>query len=323
VLGINFDSETLTWSLGADKEAGIQCLINEFLEKSTCTLLEAQKLHGKLSDFSLSCDFMLGFRFHLVELLGKFGAEGNPEERRFVSLALKDDLWVWKKAVATARLGLPLRDVTDLPPIDVLTFVSDAAGASLEWINGESRNTTISGDRGAAAVRYKGEHIAWVGEVRWPDRLMKGQKNRKGKYFGSKSTTLETVGLLIPIIMEPRTLLGQYIILEVDNIAVVYAWRKKYCGNDPETSLLIRCLHVLEAFLECKIYVRHLRRMSNPIASIADGLTRKATMTTELMETIGDVPWRTLEGPLADWLNDPVLDWDLPLKIVKYVQTLL
>jgi hypothetical protein len=59
VLGINFDSETLTWNLSAEKEAGIQALIDQFLAKSSCTLLEAQKLHGKLSDFSLPCEFML------------------------------------------------------------------------------------------------------------------------------------------------------------------------------------------------------------------------------------------------------------------------
>jgi hypothetical protein len=119
VLGINFDSESMSWSLGAEKEAGVQSEINNFLAKKTCTLLEAQKLHGKLSDFALSCEFMLGFRFHLVELLGRFGAGQRPGEKRLIPQILKDDLWVWKKAVAAARLGLPLRNVHENPPIDV------------------------------------------------------------------------------------------------------------------------------------------------------------------------------------------------------------
>jgi hypothetical protein len=205
----------------------------------------------------------------------------------------------------------------------VLTFVSDAAGASLEWINGTSRNTTIVGDRGAAAVGYEKDQVNWVGDVRWPERLLIGQKSRHGKYFGSKSTTLETVGLLLPLIIRPRTIYGQHVILHVDNIAVVYAWKKKYCSGDPETSLLIRCLHVLEAFLECKLYVRHMKRMSNPIASIADRLTRQSTITTELRRMVGNVPWERLKGPLVDWSENPVLDWDLPLKIVTHVRTLL
>jgi hypothetical protein len=74
VLGVNFDSVTMAWSLPAEKEAGIQKVIDEFLAKKSCTLLEIQKLHGKLSDFALSCSFMLGFRHHLIELLGKFSS---------------------------------------------------------------------------------------------------------------------------------------------------------------------------------------------------------------------------------------------------------
>ncbi len=127
---------------------------------------------------------------------------------------------------------------------------------------------------------------------------------------------------MLPLIIRPNTVRGRHIVLHVDNIAVVYAW-KKYCGRDPETSLLIRCLHVLEAFLECKVHVRHLRRMSNPLASLADGRTRRATTTPDLLQTVGNAPWDKLEVPLADWLENPVLDWDLPLKLVSYVKSLL
>jgi hypothetical protein len=101
-------------------------------------------------------------------------------------------LWIWKKTIAAARLGFPIKSVCENPPINVTTFVSDAAGASLEWVNGISKNTTINGDRGAAAIGHENGHVKWVGDVRWPERLLKGQKSRQGKYFGSKSTTLET-----------------------------------------------------------------------------------------------------------------------------------
>jgi hypothetical protein len=115
VLGVNFDSEQMTWSLPAEKEAGIQATIDEFLAKKSCTLLEIQKLHGKLSDFSLSCDFMLGFRHHLIHTLGKFSGI-DPGERKLIPERLKEDLWVWKKAVAESRLGFPLRDIFGPPP---------------------------------------------------------------------------------------------------------------------------------------------------------------------------------------------------------------
>lgn len=81
VLGIQFDSGMMMWNLSAEKEMKIREMIDLFLERKTCTLLEAQKLHGKLSDFLLSCDFMLGFRFHIVRLLGKFAREDNPRQK--------------------------------------------------------------------------------------------------------------------------------------------------------------------------------------------------------------------------------------------------
>jgi hypothetical protein len=48
--------------------------------------------------------------------------------------------------------------------------------------------------------------------------------------------------------------------------------------------------------------------MSNPLASLADGLTRRATTTPELLQPVGNAPWDKLEGPLADWLENPILD---------------
>jgi hypothetical protein len=89
-----------------------------------------------------------------VELLTKFGAKDGC---KLIPRILKDDLWVWKKAAA--RTGLPLREAHENPPLDVLTFVSDAAGASLEWVDGKSKNTTVEGDRGVAAVQHVGDHI--------------------------------------------------------------------------------------------------------------------------------------------------------------------
>ncbi len=232
---------------------------------------------------------------------------------------MKDDLWIWKKTTAAARLGLPLRETFENPPIDVITFVSDAAGASLEWKAGICKNTSIAGDRGVAAIGYKGDQVNWIGTITWPTHLLIGQKSREGKYFGTKSTTLETVGLLLPFLARPKEMMGHHILLQVDNTAVVHAWRKKYLSSDPETSLLIRCLHVIEAFLECKIYVRHLRRMSNPIASLADALSRKATTTQTVLAQLRDVQWDHPRGPLLDWLNEPLLDWELPRKIVSYL----
>jgi hypothetical protein len=321
VLGVNFDSEEMTWSLSAEKEAGIQKEMDEMLARRTCSLLDIQRLHGKLSDIALSCDFMKGFRHHLIHFLGSFG-NALPTFRKLVPERLKEDLWIWKKVVAESRLGLPLGEIFGNPPLETVNFVSDAAGAALEWEGGICRNVTVVGERGVASVGHEGDRIVAISTLRWPKHLLIGQKSRNGSFFGTKSATLEMVGLLLPFLTNPRELKGKHVHLKVDNKAVVFGWKKKYAVKDPETSLLLRTLHVIEAFLECKVYVTHLRSMTTEIASLADHLSREKTTTAEIRASLSSVPWVTPTGALVDWLKDPLLDWDLPLKVLGDVKSL-
>jgi hypothetical protein len=321
VLGVNFDSMEMTWSLSAEKEAGIQKEIDEMLNRKSCSLLDIQRLHGKLSDFSLACEFMTGFRHHLIQLLAHFG-DSEPTARRLVPERLKEDLWIWKKVVSESRLGFPLGEIFKNPPLGTVNFVSDAAGAALEWVEGISKNVTKPGDRGVASVGHKDGKITSVAILKWPVRLLVGQKSRNGAFFGSKSATLEMVGLLLPFLTNPKSLRGKHIVLQVDNKAVIYSWKKKYSVKDPETSLLVRTLHVIEAFLECKIYVIHLKRMSNNLASLGDSLSREETTTPEIRRMIDGIPVKSPAGALTEWLKNPLLDWDLPQKVLNDVKTL-
>jgi hypothetical protein len=266
------------------------------------------------------CDFLRGFRFHITTFLRKFESEGAT--KKLIPEILKDDLWVWKKVINTARLELPLTGALEAPPLFPQRFVSDAAGAAFEWKEGKCKNISVPGDRGVASIQCEGNRPTWVGILRWPERLLTKEKGRGGAFFGSKSATLETVGLILPFVSIPNKLAGQHVVLGVDNSSVVYAWEKRYCKNDPETSLLIRVLHVIEAFLHCKIYVTHVRRLSTSAATLADSLSRESTSGQDTLEALAGAhvarPW----GVLGSWLEDPRLDWDLPQKILNDVKTL-
>jgi hypothetical protein len=225
VLGIGFDTSCLEWNVLRNKATDLQNIIDEFLNKKTCTLLEAQKLHGKLSSFAQMSDFLMGFRYNLVKLLRKF--EEGKGDRKLVSAALKDNLWIWKKVINSDRVGLPLCKNFEQPTLFPLTFISDAAGAALEWEGNICRNVTVPGDRGVAAVGFDATGVTSVGIIRWPEKLMVSKKGQGGKFFSSKSGTLEMVGLLIPFITQPSVLAGQHIVLSVDNTSVVYATEQK------------------------------------------------------------------------------------------------
>jgi len=313
VLGICFDSEKMEWKIPEDKHARIVAQIDRFENFCTCSLKDAQKLHGLLNDLALMFDFAKGFRFHLVQLLTKF--EENENGQRFVTAALKNDLRIWRNFAESAKSGLPLSEIGGKAPVTAIKFVSDAAGAAFRWENGKRKNTTESNDRGVASIGIVGEKIVFAGGYKWPFELLTKRIDSNGKEFGFKSTLLEAVGLLIPFLTEPELVKGKHVLLQVDNLAVVYAWNKRYCKNDAETSLLIRVLHTIEAKLECRIYCEHLPRKSCPMATLADHLSRESTTTKKELELIKHVPWRTLHGPIRNWLENPVLDWHLPIAV--------
>jgi hypothetical protein len=121
----------------------------------------------------------------------------------------------------------------------------------------------------------------------------------------------------------PKALIGKHILLEVDNTTVVYAWEKKYNKRDTELSILIRCLHVIEAFLGCKIYVKHTKRMSNDMAKMADKLSRSKTTDEETLRKIAHITVHSPTGALIDWINTPGINWNLPLLLIGDIENKL
>ena len=82
-------------------------------------------------------------------------------------------------------------------------------------------------------------------------------------------------------------------------------------------------MHVLEAFLEARVFVEHVKRMSNNKAVLVDRLSRDSTVTGKDLNRIKDLPWLSPGGALKDWILLPCLNWNLPVKIVKDVQDML
>jgi hypothetical protein len=317
VLGIRFDTEQMEWSIGREKAEEIIRAIEGFEAKRTCSLKDVQKRHGKLANVTQAGEFMRGYRYNLLELLGKFGGKDN--HNRIIGSQLKDYLWVWKKYIWAACNGMRLGEILDNPPLETVVWISDAAGAAMEKRGEEWVNNTVEGDRGVASLRYRGRKVKTVCVHRWPKMLLTGQNCRNGKYFGSKSCTLEAVGLLMAVVTDPATMVGRHVVLEVDNLGVVYGWEKKHCKEDPETSLLLRCLHVLEAKLSCKIYVKHVKRCSTEMALLADKLSRASTTDDECREKTKHASKLELLGSLKAWLENPVIDWTLPEKLCKEI----
>ena len=110
----------------------------------------------------------------------------------------------------------------------------------------------------------------------WPPAIING-KDEKGADFASKMTTLELVGLFLPLLTVPNIVRGRNIILGVDNVSVVFGWENRSVKGDLTASALIRALHLVSCSLECRIFARHVPRLSSPASMLADSLTRAST----------------------------------------------
>ena len=99
--------------------------------------------------------------------------------------------------------------------------------------------------------------------------------------------------------------------------------KNEYLPKNSETlAILIQTLHIFEAALPCRIFVEHVKRNSNEWATLVDKCSRKSSIREIDVKKIEGKTIK-MTGPLVEWFEDPVNDWNLPLKIVKHAVTRL
>jgi hypothetical protein len=294
MLGIWFCTNSLTWKLPADKQNETLQMIKKFFNAKVISLLDFQKLHGKINAFANMCSFLKGFRLQQAKFLKKF-ANDNVNFLE-IPVELKNEIWIWTKAIISNVQPFPIPHKLKNAGLYALTFVSDAAGM---------QNHDVSSNCGCASIDY--------------DRNGKGSFIAKIDFANSNSGVLESIGLFLPFLSILHKLKNKEIILKLDNLTVVFAWSKKYAKNDEKLSLFIQTLHVIEAALPCKIYVDHVPRCSTSLAKLADALTRKSTIPTNFFQEYRHLKIHNPRSVLNNMLKKPFLNWSFPLQMADNV----
>ena len=101
--------------------------------------------------------------------------------------------------------------------------------------------------------------------------------DKAGKNLGSKTTSLEFTGILIPFLLYPEELRNKHVVVQVDNLGCYYAWENGYAKEDDTASILVRTLVLVAAKLSCVVYLVHLPRESSWESRLADRLSREKT----------------------------------------------
>ena len=108
----------------------------------------------------------------------------------------------------------------------------------------------------------------------------------------------------------------QHICFFTDNKAVVGGWENRYLIHDPESSLWLRCLSVIEAYLDAHFYFFHSPRNSSVITTLADKLTRDPSPLPLPAPPIRHLT-PTTHPILFNWLSHPTLDWSFPSSLLS------
>ena len=308
VLGIDFHSEDLSWSLPSEKKE--RCLrdIQRCLEEGSTSLLEMQKLLGRLSDVCQMCPFMRIFKKPLNDILSKLQTGQNARE--FLSEAARVDLLTWAGMLSdNCRFPIP-REPT-APPLRHIHLSTDAAGVA----EGEKNE---GAGVGGVALDEEGE-ILFCYQHLWDKEMIEEKKDNKGARFGAKTSTLEMIGMILPFILFPSSLKNRHVILSTDNIGCFFGWENMAVKGDVTASILVRSLALMSAKLNCHVYVEHVPRCSTWGSKMADCLSRSETTKGPVKRLLRSFSQPALPLFLTEWLKDPKEDWSLALMCTNFV----
>lgn len=311
VLGIWFDSKNLRWSLPEEKAAKTKTRIAILYKNGTATLNQMQKLMGSINDVCLMCPFLKVFKKPLNKMLGFL--QRNPEKTAFLSSQAKKDLRSIFSFLNEKDPWMPIPNRPYPPPMTKVVFTSDAAGCNKKTDNNEKVGCASIGLSPTGKIIH-------AEQLFWDMNILKDNKDSKGKTLGSKTTTLEMLGMLLPFLSIPNKLKNKHIVLQVDNISCLFAWESRHSRDDEYASILVRSMHFISAYIGSQIHVVHLPRVSTWEAELADRLSRKSSTTTEDRKLLKSFNLRKIPEPLETWMKKPFENWDLPTELLKAVK---
>jgi len=308
VMGIGFDSNNMSWFLPEAKADRVMRRCLDIYRSGMASLKQMEQVMGSINDLAQMASFLRFYKSNGNRFLQSFN--GNYDILKVLPIQLRDDLLVAAKVANSARIGLPICERPGKPPLSTLLIHSDAAGASFSMVNGEKVYHNNE-DRAVACVGGDCIDSLWAwSRLVWPVSLLTGRTDCDGKSFGSKSTFLESLGLMLPFLAFPTLLAGRHICFRVDNMAVVYGWQNGQVKFDKYASEVLRAVHLSACFLGCTVYVQHVPRMSSELAELSDTLSRKPSSS----EVAGVTSFKASDS-FTQWLEGDLNQREMSLQI--------
>jgi len=290
--------------------------INLALNSDHCTLKTWQKLVGRLNDAAQMCPFMKLFRQPINQCLAGIDSAAPDCTPVLITEQAKDDLKVWAGFLSCDLKWLPIGVEYSEPPRVCREFVSDAAGLA------HTASISVSPGIGNVGFCEQGT-VIFAHQMFWPADFITSLTDEKGVRFGDKTTTLEMIGLLMPLILVPELVAGRHVRFMVDCFGTVYGMHNRAAKGDSCASVFIRAAYLIAAYLECTIHVQHLPRVSDWGAQVTDRLSRGSTSTKQDKMLVRAFNNRQIPSCLKDWFKNPNPDFSLAMELLEHVKRIM
>lgn len=301
VLGIWFNTLTMKWHLPEEKaEETIRLIYSAVCDEFVSTL-NAQKLLGHLNNVCLMSPFLQGFKYCIIEDLA-VSLRNNYELVKYSKQA-KEDLMVWYNFLVD-KSPKPIPGEPHALVLGHLEFTSDAAG----WpdnCSGHHRPAVAT-----VGLNECGEIIV-VGRMFWNTNMIRNVVDKAEIRYGNKTTFLEFVGILLPILSKPCIFKDKHVSFKTDNMGCAQAWSNRRSKEDADLSIVIRILHIACYILNTVIVISHVPRNSSWDSCLVDRLSRDTTTTSNDNKLLVKCSMPPVVDCFTRWLKNPGSDWSI------------
>ena len=306
VLGITFDTNTMCWSLPAQKTASLLKLLDKAaFSETNISLHDIDVLHGRLVHFSQLARPVLLFADEVIQFLKALLTEyknSTFKEREKVSAKVPKnmsyDCRILYTIVSDAfKNPLPILKPLTPPPIDSIPIFPDASG---DW----EANASVG-----IFVPHHGQYPPLVASLRIPFFFL-AKKDSLGHSTTHKSTTLECLSFLAALCLEPWRWQGMELDFHVDNLAATLALPRGRSRKDPWATTLIRAARGVAAALGATIHCEWTPRRSSRGSLLADELShcRTACLTPKELAAFLSGGHIRFPDPILSWMRNPQQD---------------
>ncbi len=211
VLGVFFDTTDCTWRIGEKKLWKTRSTIKKALQSENSNIRDRQRLCERLNDISQMCSFMKIFRHAILACMEVIPSSAPSYTIVHISEDAKRDLVIWENFVNSDLKWLPISHEMIPAPIWCREFVSDATGLSAE--------ADVKTGSGCGNVSFLEDGtIIFANQLIWPREFIQKESDEKG----DKTTCLEMIGLMLPLLIVPELFKNQHVLLKVDCLGTYF-----------------------------------------------------------------------------------------------------